>query len=238
MVRQLKKKAQRVKTRRQMNRSVENDDVDVKEEADLEKFSQLTSKHPIVLVFIYADWCGHCQTYKPIWEKLKATMNRQMPMARMNDSMLSKSPLSNAKISGYPSLVLFGTKDKSLASFTDSESGETNNSIPNIRDETVMTQLLRTNPVKVMAENTDYSSQRGDEDDTARPTARAEYALRKAAKKAIRNIAKKDVEETIPMPPDVTKDFIEARPQRRNITRRKSKRETFGGSLYNTLMNI
>lgn len=238
MVKQLKKRAQRVKTRRQMNRSVENDDIDVREEADLEKFSQLTSKHPIVLVFIYADWCGHCQTYKPIWEKLKATVNRQMPMARMNDSVLSKSPLSNAKISGYPSVVLFGTKDKSLASFTDSESGETNHSIPNIRDETVMTQLLRANPVKVMAENTVSSSQRGDEDYTARPTARAEYALRKAAKKAIRNIAKKETKETKPIPPDVTKDVIDMRPERRNITRRKNKEDTFGGSLYNTLMNI
>jgi len=53
--------------------------------------------------------------------------------------MLSNSPLSNAKISGYPSVVLFGTKDKSLASFKDSDSGEMNNSIPNIRDEAVMT---------------------------------------------------------------------------------------------------
>ena len=60
----------------------------------------------------------------------------------------------------------------------------------------------------------------------------------KAAKKAIRNIAKKETKETKPIPPDVTKDVIDMRPERRNITRRKNKEDTFGGSLYNTLMNI
>lgn len=248
MVKQVKKKSQRSKTRRLANRSIVNDDIDVREEADLNKFSELSAKHPILLVFIYADWCGHCTTYKPIWEKLKATINRQMPMARMNESMLSNSPLSNAKISGYPSVVLFGTKDKSLASFKDSDSGEMNNSIPNIRDESAMTKLIRANPSKVMDmnnssqdNNTQDSISRsnpGEEDYTARPTARAEYALRKAAKKAIRDIAKKNVEESIPAPPDVTKDVIESRPERRLQTRRKSRGEIFGGSLYNTLMNI
>ena len=35
-----------------------------------------TKKHDFVFVDFYADWCGHCKTFKPEWAKLESTINR------------------------------------------------------------------------------------------------------------------------------------------------------------------
>jgi thiol-disulfide isomerase/thioredoxin len=236
MVRQVKKKYQN-KTRRQLSRSVQDGDIDIREEADLTKFDALLSKHPVVLVFIYADWCGHCTTYKPIWEKLRSAVNRQIPMARMNDSVLAKSFMADAKINGYPSVVITG-RDKSFASFPDVESGAETNSIPNMRDENIMTKLLTANPIELIKNKGSESDVKKIEDYTAIPTVKAEYALRKAAKKAIRDIKKKSTDETIPSPPDITKDFISKNTVKPSYTRRKRKQPVFGGSLYSALTSI
>jgi len=226
------KKRQAHSTRKVLSRSL-NDDIDVREDADLEKLQALSAKHPVIIVFIYADWCGHCTTYKPVWDKLKATKGRQIPMAKVNDVMLKKSPLANAEINGFPSVVIMGN-DNSLASFNDSDSGKTTNSIPNMRDENVMRKLLMANPKKLLATN---------QDDTAEPTLNAEHALRKAAKKAIRDRGKELVDGSTPSPPSLIRDRSDVaidKPSDKPSDTRRVKRggKAFGGSLYDALMSI
>ena len=97
------------------------------------------------LVLIYADWCGHCQTFKPLWEDYKKIPGRTVPMASVNERMLSKTPFKAAKLDGYPSTVVYSGKDGSFGSFTN-EQGEETHAVPNSRDKMVMTKLLRARP--------------------------------------------------------------------------------------------
>jgi thiol-disulfide isomerase/thioredoxin len=33
-------------------------------------------KNPTLILF-YADWCGHCQTFMPIWDEFKTKINKE-----------------------------------------------------------------------------------------------------------------------------------------------------------------
>ncbi len=71
------------------------------------KLRSLLGKSPVVLVFVYADWCGHCQTFKPDWKKLEVNKSRNMPMVAVRDDMLSQSPLNNmVTADGYPTVTV------------------------------------------------------------------------------------------------------------------------------------
>ncbi len=74
------------------------------------QFKQLSSvigKHPVVLVLVYADWCGHCQRFKPDWKNLSKTPARNMPMVAVRDDALKNSPLNNlVNPEGYPTVAV------------------------------------------------------------------------------------------------------------------------------------
>ena len=71
------------------------------------KLSSILGKSPIVLVFVYADWCGHCKTFKPDWRKLEMNKQRNMPMVSVRDDMLPQSPLSEmVTAEGYPTVTV------------------------------------------------------------------------------------------------------------------------------------
>lgn len=74
------------------------------------QFKQLTSvlgKNPVVLVFVYADWCGHCQHFKPDWKKVANTPARNMAMVAIRDDVFKNSPLNNlVNPEGYPTVAV------------------------------------------------------------------------------------------------------------------------------------
>ena len=74
------------------------------------QFKQLTSvlgKNPVVLVFVYADWCGHCQQFKPDWKKVSNTPARNMPMVAIREDVFKNSPLNNLVTpEGYPTVAV------------------------------------------------------------------------------------------------------------------------------------
>lgn len=74
------------------------------------QFKQLTSvigKHPVVLVLVYANWCGHCQSFKPDWKNLSKTPARNMPMVAVRDDVFKNSPLNNlVSPEGFPTVAV------------------------------------------------------------------------------------------------------------------------------------
>jgi thiol-disulfide isomerase/thioredoxin len=85
------------------------DEVRTEEEAKLLE-DALKQKDGDALLLIFADWCGHCTTYKPLWKKLAA-----MAKAKKADGVLTAAvhfdqkdnipALKDAKLEGYPTVI-------------------------------------------------------------------------------------------------------------------------------------
>jgi len=93
--------------------------LDVRSEDSISSLMKLITKGPITIVLVYADWCGHCHTYKPKFDE--AAKNRKSPfqVASINETMLNSvnkhinSMNKSAKpinVSGYPSVVSLNNK--------------------------------------------------------------------------------------------------------------------------------
>jgi thiol-disulfide isomerase/thioredoxin len=70
----------------------------------------LKDKDGDALLLIFADWCGHCTTYKPLWKKLAAMAkakkaNGVLTAAVHFDQKDNIPALKDAKLEGYPTVI-------------------------------------------------------------------------------------------------------------------------------------
>jgi thiol-disulfide isomerase/thioredoxin len=187
-------------SRSKKSKAKANDGIDVATDADVPKLEALLKKNPIVLILIHADWCGHCQTFKPQWEEYKKMSGRKVPMASVNEKVLAKTALKNAKIDGFPSTVVYSGKDGSFGSFKN-DKGEETNSVPNIRDKEIMTKILRAKPSMLKRVNEIDS-------ESAHPTPNAEALLEASGKKAVKEKDIPTVNLNAVNPPNVAADTL------------------------------
>lgn len=116
--------------------------IDVRSKTDVGAFESLLGKGPLTIVLIYADWCGHCQTFKQnMWNEVSAMPNKKVNTASVHYDMVENTSLKNAKIEGYPSLLLVGI-DKSPAEFK--ENGTTTNAMPTPESVTALKNMVNT----------------------------------------------------------------------------------------------
>jgi thiol-disulfide isomerase/thioredoxin len=102
--------------------------VDVRSKSDVGALESLLGRGPLTIVLVYADWCGHCQTFKQnMWNEVSQMPKKNVNTASVHYDMVENTSLKNAKIDGYPSLLLVGT-DKQPATFK--EEGKTTNAMP------------------------------------------------------------------------------------------------------------
>ena len=73
----------------------------VKSSEDINKLQQAKNSTN-VLVWYYADWCGHCQMMKDEWEKLVES-KPNVSLAKVSDTYVRPSD----NIMGFPTLKLF-----------------------------------------------------------------------------------------------------------------------------------
>jgi hypothetical protein len=100
-------------------------DIDVRSDKDVPAFEQLIMAGPLTLVYVHADFCGHCKNFSEnVWNKVPKT-NMPINAASVHYDMVDKTSLKNAKIEGYPSLLLVG-KNKEPATFKDETGNVTN----------------------------------------------------------------------------------------------------------------
>ena len=95
---------------------------------DLGELDTRLSMGPMTLVFVYADWCGHCTSYKPRMDELENMTNRSIQTVRIRDDVFPKSSISKTPLEGYPSLFLLD-KSKEPITFL-KEDGKTSTVIP------------------------------------------------------------------------------------------------------------
>jgi len=189
------------------------DGMDVATEEDLSRLDELLKKNTVVVALIHADWCGHCQTFKPLWEDYKKIPGRNVPMVSINEKMLSRTPFKAAKINGFPSTVVYSGKDGTFGNFR-SETGEDTNSVPNSRDKDVMIKILQTQPPVI-------EGNFGQESESLHPTRRAEFLLEKSGKKAIKEKDSPIFNSNNASPPKIVSDKIKKKKTRRKKPARK-----------------
>lgn len=225
--------------------SMKYDNIDVQTIQDVGKLVEHIKNNVVTLLLIYADWCGHCGTFKDsIWKKLANMKNRKVAMAQVNEKMLEhvKNHIPNLKIDGYPTNVLVG-KDMTPATMTDAETGEPTNALPNTRDMASMTKLVTADPAEVVANN-GMGEINEAPSSSASPTPEANEARNNAGNETLENInSGKPIESAeqsnpVPNPPNVEDDLLTASqvtPDEKPRTKPNSA-ATVGGSLYAALL--
>jgi hypothetical protein len=205
-----------------------HDNIDVKTLEDVAKLTEMIKDNVATLILVYADWCGHCHTYKDdIWKKLASLKGRKIPMAQVNEKVLAESPLAGTKIDGYPTNLLMG-KDMKAAMNKDPDTGEETVSLPNTRDLETMAKLVSSDPKKVLPQSRPPSST------TLTPEAkeRRDKAGEETVNMLESNVPLEDTGNTVANPPDVDDDFIESEQAQPSV----KYKQAMGGSLYASLL--
>ena len=90
--------------------------VDVRSPKDIPKFESMIKTGP-VFVLVYADWCGHCKTFKQkMWDDVANSPNKSVNTAAVHYNMVDQTSMRNTPIEGYP--TLFEVKPTSKANIT------------------------------------------------------------------------------------------------------------------------
>ena len=122
--------------------------LDVRTTKDVPELESVLSAGPMTIVLVYADWCGHCTRFKEnVWSKVSVKGNK-MNRASVHYDMLTNTSLKDAKLEGYPSLLMVG-KDKKPAEFNNN--GETTNAMPQPKTPEELTQMLNVSAVPSVA---------------------------------------------------------------------------------------
>ncbi len=121
--------------RNERGRFVSPKSLDVRSQSQVPELESLIHAGPVTFVLIHADWCGHCQTYKPMWAEFEAIPGRIANMAMVHHDMMEKcGMIKDAKIEGYPSVIKVSPKGE-IETYTPRDgSGEATNAIPFMRD--------------------------------------------------------------------------------------------------------
>jgi len=204
-------------------------------------YHSLLKKFPMVLVLVYADWCGHCTTFKNnIWKHVKNLKKKNVGVLQMNETALPASPVSGAKINGYPSLLLIG-KDGKPAEFKDERTGEATNAMPNSNNLPLLKSIV-SGPASAAAltatattvnasPSTTYAEPPNDpnvtsgepQEDTPDLTPEAEEVRQNASGATLDALGSTEANGSLPLesvaPPNISEDLLESQgPEEFNTT--------------------
>ncbi len=54
----------------------------------------------------YANWCGHCKTFKPVWNSLKPYFDKYNIQYQEFEEEINNDIIKNNKIEGFPTIVI------------------------------------------------------------------------------------------------------------------------------------
>ena len=71
------------------------------------------SENKVNLILFKAEWCGHCQNFKPTWESLQKNLNNVNFVTYDADS--NENEMQKYNVEGFPTIML--EKDQKLIEF-------------------------------------------------------------------------------------------------------------------------
>lgn len=90
------------------------------EDVDSNLNLKFTHQNLPVLVFVYADWCGHCQHAKPNVLKLKQELEQEKTgFVIAVDSTAESELAKRLDVEGYPSFFLVNGNSNKLENISD-----------------------------------------------------------------------------------------------------------------------
>jgi thiol-disulfide isomerase/thioredoxin len=70
------------------------------------------------LLLIYANWCGHCQRFKPTFNELCKNLGSDFPCTSIEDSDLDDDSLKSAlNFKGFPTIKFFDQSGKIIGDY-------------------------------------------------------------------------------------------------------------------------
>jgi thiol-disulfide isomerase/thioredoxin len=112
--------ARKIKTRKSRpvaGRIMRALDVSTNDKSKINKFLDMVKSGRTIIVLVYANWCGHCHTFKPRFDKAANSGNSQVAASIESEALSSinaslPKPIS---VDGYPSLIVVGEKGNQIA---------------------------------------------------------------------------------------------------------------------------
>lgn len=210
-----------------------NNSVDVSKTSDMVKIHELLKKNKLVVILVWADYCGHCHTFKDdVWKKLLANKNRRAGLASIHYDQLENAPEPiPKKVSGYPTVFL--VKNNGAVEY------------PNPRDLAKMNAIVESegdneDPESLESQNTPSLTSQADNVRNEMPSADPQGVLNSIAENEPKNISAK-TRATVPNP--IKDDMLNSQIKSQSLNvegmnSEPSKPVARGGSLYSALESI
>lgn len=71
-------------------------------------FQNIPSDNKKQVILVYANWCGHCQRFLPVWEELKSEEKSDIKFDKVESKEIDHSPILSQKdknIDSFPTLI-------------------------------------------------------------------------------------------------------------------------------------
>lgn len=101
-------------------------DVSTNDKNKIKSFLDMVRSGRTIVVLVYANWCGHCHTFKPRFDKAANSGNSQVAAAIESESLptINASLPKPISVDGYPSLIVVGDKGNQVAPMSTPQGSE------------------------------------------------------------------------------------------------------------------
>ena len=78
----------------------------------------------IQIIFVYAEWCGHCNTFKPEWAKFEGWAKQNGIKAEKIEGDKNQPLCAKHQIQGFPTILKLDSSGNKVAEYNGARSSE------------------------------------------------------------------------------------------------------------------